>query len=332
MGKFGFMLKALSEGTPKRFGKYIRTASELSGKSRFRAAMDMIVTVVVSGAGPADYLLFEMWNKTIPQRRTFITRSTNNALVKKYNTPEGRALFEDKYLFAQRFSELYGRICLKTDIMTKKEFEDLCATTSKIIYKPLCGTCGKGIEIYDLNHEDVSSLWEKLHSGEVGICEEVVEQCDELSAIYPGSVNTVRFTTIFHDGKCTPIYAFLRIGNGGRFVDNLNSGGMAGKIDLETGEITLPAADKDGKVYSEHPLTGTPIVGFFIPRWDEVKAFAARAAAICPETGYAGWDICIRKNDMVLIEGNGYPGHDILQLPAYTPDGWGMKPLVKDFL
>ena len=39
----------------------------------------------------------------------------------------------------------------------------------------------------------------------------------------------------------------MRIGNGKR-VDNLNSGGMAVIVDMQTGKISTPGADKDGKL------------------------------------------------------------------------------------
>ena len=92
------------------------------------------------------------------------------------------------------------------------------------------------------------------------------------------------------------------------------------------------AEAKDGSLYTGHPQTGTPIVGFSVPHWDQVFRIALEASEVVPEVGYVGWDIAIREGDVVLIEGNSYPGHDILQLPAYTPDNIGMKSLIADFL
>lgn len=51
-----------------------------------------------------------------------------------------------------------------------------------------------------------------------------------------------------------------------------------------------------------------------------------------PQVRYVGWDVAVRENDVLLIEGNSYPGHDILQLPAYTPNGYGLKPILEPYL
>ena len=68
-----------------------------------------------------------------------------------------------------------------------------------------------------------------------GIIEEVIRQHPEISAIYPHSVNTYRIVTVLRDGTAHVAYSFIRIGNGGQFVDNINAGGMAAPIDPETG-------------------------------------------------------------------------------------------------
>ena len=45
-----------------------------------------------------------------------------------------------------------------------------------------------------------------------------------------------------------------------------------------------------------------------------------------------GWDVAVSGDGPQLIEGNHFPGHDILQLPPHVPDRVGMLPRFREFL
>ena len=96
--------------------------------------------------------------------------------------------------------------------------------------------------------------------------------------------------------------AVLRIGNGD-VIDNFASGGMFTMLD-ESGVALYPGVDKQSNVYREHPVTGTPIVGFQVPMYDRVLELTHRLARRTPEAPYVGWDLAITPNGPVVIEGN----------------------------
>ena len=82
-------------------------------------------------------------------------------------------------------------------------------------------------------------IYDEITQKPAGIIEEIVVQNSAISQVYPLAINTVRVVTI-NDGKSvTPVFAFWRIGNNGKFVDNLNSGGMAAILNIEDGSITF---------------------------------------------------------------------------------------------
>lgn len=314
----------------RAFAQLDKTAKK-SGKSKLFIFFDMVWCGLRYGAGPNDYELFEFYNLKPKNRKTYITRGVNNALVKKFNNKEYWHLFDDKEEFNRLFADFMHRDWLPSDTMTLDEFKEFLKGKSEIIYKPAFGTCGKEIEKFSVAGADADGLFKLLIAKEKGVIEEVVYNHSAIREVYPHAVNTVRVVTIFKDGVCTPVFAFWRIGAGGKSVDNLNSGGMAAMLDTKTGTVTLPAADKDGIVYEKHPMTNKDIVGFTIPCWDKVLETVDKAARVVPQIAYVGWDVCVRENDILLIEGNSFPGHDILQLPAYTPNKIGLMDRVYKF-
>lgn len=328
----GFIVKAMKKMDVKGRLEDAREIADRVGKSRFVILADMVTCAVRYGAGPADYRLFELYNKNHKQRSTYITRGMNNTLVKKYNHAASVDIIDNKVEFYKHFSAYTGRAWLPVEGVTAEALADFCQGKDRLLYKPEDGSCGKGIEMIHLDQWNQAQLLAWLQDKGSGLLDEVVIQHPEMAKINPCSVNTVRMVTLRKDGVTKPVFAFLRMGMGGRVVDNLNSDGIAAKLELEDGSIRLPAAGKDGRLHSCHPETGTPIVGFTVPHWEKVLQLAKDASAVVPQVGYVGWDIAVRENDVVLIEGNGYPGHDILQLPAYTPDNIGLKSMIAEFL
>jgi len=301
-------------------------------KSYLTTLADILFCALCYGAGPTDYDLFELYSKTASRRKTYVTRGVNNSLVKKYNNPAYINLFDDKARFNQLFHAYVRREWHKINHLTPAVFEAFCQRSPRFIYKPLCGTCGAQVERFDATEWDTSKLFSHLMQKEEGIIEALIQQSDEMNALYAGSVNTVRIITFTDNQKSTVAGAFLRIGTQGNCVDNINHGGLSAKLSLSDGRIVTPAADKDGGSHLVHPDTKTPIVGFRVPHWDEVIKIALSAATVVPQIGYVGWDVAVCDDCLRLVEGNAYPGHDILQLPAYTQDGIGFKPLWQSYL
>lgn len=316
----------------KRVGADISRVAKKSKKSKAYIFCDMIWSGLKYGAGPLDYDLFEFYSLNSAQRKTYITRGVNNALVKKLNDKEFMHIFDDKSEFNVHFANYINRAWLKTDKMSFEQFEEFFKANTALIYKPIDGTCGRGIEKIVFEDRSAKEIFDELKNKPVGIIEEVIVQHRKLADMYPLAINTARVVTVYKNGVVTPVFAFLRIGNNGKFVDNLNSGGMAAMLNVEDGSISMPASDKTGAVYTRHPYTETEIVGFTLPMWDKVIEVVTGAAKVLPEVGYVGWDIAFSENSVQIIEGNCFPGHDILQLPAYTPTKIGLKPKIEKFL
>lgn len=304
-----------------------------TGKSSIWLFFDMVMCGLRYGAGYNDYRICEFYNLTRQQRETYVTRGVNNRIVQLMNRKDHFHLMDNKCEFNELFADYIHRGWLNMETATDEQFAAFMERRERIITKPMDDTCGHGVEIlHKGDFADLKAMRQRLSELNSGLIEDVIVQHPDVSRLYPHAVNTYRIVTIYAEGKANVVYAFIRMGNGGRPVDNINAGGMAAPINLDTGIIEYPAFDKDSNYFDAHPATGCPIVGYQLPYWQESLDMCLRAAAVVPQIGYAGWDIAVSEDGPQLIEGNPFPGHDILQMPPHVPDKVGMLPRFKQFV
>ena len=326
MKNIGFYIRRIMDMNVGDMFHNIDAIHKKTGRSRLWLLQDMIRCSMKHGSGHVDYEQFEMYNMTDAQRATYLTCGRNNAMVKKYNDPAYNHYLHNKDEFNARFGGYLGR-----DWALLRQKEEAIAFLQKhdtFIIKPLDGSCGAGVEKlctadYGTAQQAYDALWASAGNA---LLEEVIAQHPAVSAIYPNSVNTVRAVTLFKNGKAHVITTCFRMGQGGNHVDNLNAGGLVVPVEESTGIIHQRAMDKEKKVHTHHPSTGTAITGFQFPDWDEAMAMVCRAAEEIPQVGYLGWDVAFSVNGPVLVEGNEYPGNGLLQLPEHTPDKIGIMP------
>ena len=313
--------------------KTVKSVHKKSGIGRVKLFFDIVKCGLKYGAGYKDYELCEWWNLNAEQRATYVTRGINNTIVTLLNNKEYYHILDNKIEFNNKFGEYLGRKWIDMSTATNDTFAAFLEGLDIIISKPTAEACGRGVEKINVaDYPSGDALFDYLKGINSGLCEEFVVQHEAVSALYPRSVNTYRIVTVLTEGVPHIVYAFIRIGNGGRFVDNINAGGMAAPVNIETGIIEYPAFDKDSIYYETHPYTNCPIKGYQLPQWDKAVETVLKAATVVPEVGYVGWDVAATKDGVVLIEGNPFPGHDILQMPPHVPDKIGMLPQFKKYI
>lgn len=311
----------------------VKELNQETQKSRLYLFADIIHCGMKYGAGYCDYKLYQFYELNKAQRSTYLTRGKNNKLVKALNDPRYINRFDNKLVFNQLFSDFVKREFLdmrKTDL---KGFEAFMENKQEVMLKPINGSCGNGIEkLSKQAYESLYDLYKFILFSKSSLLEEVIVQHKDVADINPYSVNTYRIVTVLDKGTVHIVYAFIRIGNQQSVVDNLNAGGMAAPIDITTGQISCPACDKDGNAYKVHPITKATILGRQLPFWKESLEMCKKAAFVIPQVRYVGWDVAVTADGPLLIEGNPFPGHDIVQLPAHTPNRLGILPKFKSFV
>ena len=346
MGNIIYILKRLKTMDTKAMREKINSIHEKTKMSKFAIFMDMQKCARRYGAGYMDYDLYEMYNLTDEQRNTYLTRGRNNELVTRYCDKSKLHYFMNKDEFNKTFNKYIKRDWIKVNGEQKEKVLEFLNKHNTFMAKPIDGGCGKGIK--KINTSSYNSL-EEIYSyltkeGNNFELEEVIEQHPDVAKIYPNAINTVRIVTIVttKDGKSLltipqverknvelephVICSYFRIGNGGKCVDNFNSGGMVAPVDENTGTVLQVAIDKQKNVYEKHPQTGETIKGFKFPFWNEAINLCKEASKEIPEMGYVGWDVAFTPNGPLFVEANEFPGHDIYQLPEHTPNKIGMMP------
>ncbi len=334
MSRLTYFFKRLVKMDWKAMWKTTGLLKQRSGKSRLWLMADMLKCAVKYNAGYIDYKIAQMYNLNEQQRKTVITRGISNTIVRRMNDKAYWHFFDDKSQFNELFKEWIPRKWLLINDETKPEdIAAIAAGETQLIGKPLEGSSGQGIERFtDADWADGPEAFLKLLKDKnIGILEEIVKQHEAMASLCATSVNTCRIATLLGDKQQGIVYAFLRIGNG-KVVDNVDCGGMAARIDLATGTLLTVGADKQGNTFEKHPKTGTPIVGFTIPYWEEAKAMCLEAAKKVPQMRFVAWDVAITPDGPTFIEGNSFPSHAIPQFAAHYPDGIGIMPEFRKFM
>lgn len=333
MSRLQYFSKRLMKIDRKAMWKTTGLLKKRSGKSRLWLMQDMLKCGIRYNAGYVDYKIAQMYRLNDEQRKTVITRGISNDIVRRMNPKEYWHYFDDKAEFNETFSRWISRKWMRINGETTTEaLFEFCRNQSQLIGKPLEGSSGVGIQKFKPDDwSDTEGFLRRLQREEIGILEEVVIQHPRMASLCPTSVNTCRIATLFGDKQQGIVYAFLRIGNG-KVMDNVDCGGMAVRIDLDSGKLLTVGADKQGNTFLKHPITDTTLIGFQIPFWEEAKKMCMEAALVIPQMKFIAWDVAITENGPTFIEGNSFPSHAVPQFAAHYPDGIGILPEFEKFI
>lgn len=313
MNKIKYIFKKLKTMRFKEFYNRAKEIGKKINKSTFYILFDMAKCALIYGSGYMDYFEFEFYLLTDKERSTYLTGRYNNEIVKKYNKKDDWDLLDDKVKFNKLFKDYLGRDFIDLREASFKDFKNFIMGKEKIVTKEIANCGGKGVEVLSIdksnlkNEYNILKLYNSIVKKEQFLVEEYINQHDDLSRLYSGSVNSLRVISFLDDeGKTHIMSSILRIGNNGS-VDNFSSGGMYTFVN-EVGEVYVPAIDEKGNIFDVHPISKCNIVGFKIPNYELVFPLIEKLALLVPTIRYVGWDIVITNDSVIVLEGNQYPG------------------------
>lgn len=243
-------------------------------KSRFSVFVDLLYWYIFYGNDFNDYCTFTFWNKSIAERKAYISLRRNDVLRYAFSTPEVYELFLDKAKFNQRSRKYINRGWLTTVNKSWDEIVKFIIQYRDVIAKPLKDYGGHGVFRICTSSDNykyvLDILEQKIITGEQFIIEEIITNCEKLKNLAPGSLNTIRIVTVLDREKQLHILAaLLRMGNGVALTDNYHDGGMVCVIDSEKSILKGDAYGMNCARYEVHPYSHIKFDGFIIPHFDE---------------------------------------------------------------
>ena len=294
---------------------------EGNAKQTRKLCREIIYCRFMYGILPKEYFIYRFDLLSHEGRMTFVTRSNKYYFYRKFNNKNYAEFLNSKTETLRKFGKFYHRDVLC--VYDENDYPAFCEFIKKhprFIYKPARDYGGHGIKIYNSElYDSAKDLFDLVMFDGVCVCEELIIQGEEIAQFHRESVNTVRIVTYrSDDGVAHPQWCFLRMGAGGSHTDNMSAGGISALIDYETGIICDCGRDYDGNRYVFHPDSGKQLVGFNVPKWDEVKSMIQQLANALPQVRFVGWDLAYTDSGWVFVEGNARPQCVAPQITAYN--------------
>lgn len=259
-----------------------------------------------------DYFELTLFNKSLGERTQYLSYKKARKFAEKVDSCENLRKYESKTAAYKELANFVARDQLMSENCTFQDFSAFFIKHGKGLYKPDALDCGRGIEVWDSEKEDLQTMYNSFIESP-SIIDQLIIQHKKMRELCSKSVNTVRVFTLRNKGEIIVIGAALRMGNGTSVVDNYSAGGLVGAVDLATGRIIADAEDANGKRYAVHPYSGVRIIGFEIPNWEQVIAFTKECAKGFT-LNYAAWDIAIQDDGCALIEVNPNGMTNVIQI------------------
>lgn len=307
------IIKRLKQAIPE-FQEQSQVVAETYGGSTLLWKLDMAWCLLRYGARPIDYVRFEFHKKSNRERNRYLT-IYRYFRMQKFFGAGGQGLsgkVEEYYTLSRFVKRNWLEINSNTPTCLVERFVRNHGTT---IAKPVHGEQGKGVlRIEGIGSPEYQELLSQI--GETPfVIEELIVNSPEIASINPSSLNTIRaYTLVKKDGQTMILAIMLRVGKAGSNVDNWGSGGVGYNFDVETGICVDYGRDKKNNPYIHHPGSNVQMVGYKLPRFDELKKIIIEMSQAVPSARFVGWDIAITPDGFDLVEMNCPGGHDFLQV------------------
>lgn len=211
------------------------------------------------------------------------------------------------------------------DHITRKQAVQICLDVLQsgveIVVKPSGKGGGKGVEfLSSATAEELDNMFKA--KGKLFVVQKAIKQHPEMAKLNPSTVNTIRLTTVLHNGEFKAGAALIKIGSPNVRVDNYKHGGCLLGVNLD-GSVLPWALNIDRERITELPSGVKLGEGGFskVPCFDSVLKTAEKAHFCIPKIKVVSWDIAVDdENEAEIIEAN-FAGdlrmHQVLTGPVF---------------
>jgi hypothetical protein len=201
--------------------------------------------------------------------------------------------------------------------------ELLFSEQESVIYK--VGQSGRGLGIKWFHKQSFQP--DSLRDLRDGVFQTPIEQHPFFDEFTPGSVATLRITSIIDDaGSCSIRGSKLRLGRQqDQHVQSATQVQVA--LNTRTGKLYDIGHDAAWHATNCHPDTSTHFAGKTIPNYDLCIDAVKKLHEQIPFIRCIGWDLTIDKDNKVKVmeynsDHNGIKYHEAVQGPCFADQGW----------
>jgi hypothetical protein len=309
------------------FAKMAARLNRMRDAARFRSVPNQIIDLVTHkvrlNIAPYDYYSLEFYKsgKTWDEKSRYVGKYGSAYWPFESNPLRYNPLFTNKYIEKLLLkgaglptAQLLAIVGENGDIRSREDLVELLQRLPHdVVMKPVSGTHGKKVLVLARGVDGLRAgdeTWTELDvwnhvRGDLQrgfLIEEKLVNSAEIAALYPRSLNTLRVVTVKTlDKRWCLAAAYLRVGAGGRVVDNISAGGILVRVD-EDGRTR--SAHQDGRSIAEHPDTGASLIGVRLEGYRAACDLALEASRKLGFVGTIGWDIAATDRGPVIVEAN----------------------------
>jgi hypothetical protein len=309
------------------FAKIASRLARIRQAARYRSVplqlIDLITHKVKINIAPQDYYAFEFYkgDKTWDEKSRYVGRHGSSYWPFENNPLRYNLLFTHKYVEKLMLkgaglptAQPLAVVGVNGDIRTEEQLRDfLQRLPHDVVVKPISGTHGRNVLVLTRNEGGLfaggkacsaKDVWNHVKSNlESGfLIEEKLTNSPEIASLHSGSLNTFRIVTIKTlDKRWCVAAAYLRVGAGGRVVDNIAAGGILIEVD---GQGRTRKAHHHGQSVTQHPETGAQLIGVQLTGYRAACDLALEASRRLWFVGTIGWDIAATDRGPMIVEAN----------------------------
>lgn len=234
-------------------------------------------------------------------------------LFPRINPPDCCCISEQKTFDSRIFGDFVirplfvfvSRMFLTNDfkvINIKQVNKILSDYNNTIVVKQENGCKGKQVRVIHSSEFTPERLNQNINY----IIQPYIKQYKVLNDLYPDSINTFRVCSYLNDdGSVDILFAILRFGIDGSYVDNISSGGKYIYFSAD-GKPSKYAYDRMGlNIGEQHKNTGYVFSNISIPTFHDMIQKCKNAHTQYPYVRLIGWDVCIDESgNPRLVEWN----------------------------
>lgn len=199
-------------------------------------------------------------------------------------------------------------------LLSTAEFMKNFSSIGEAFVKPTVDSCsGERCAVVNMRNgqDTISSRTASQIIDELGrnfVVQERLHCHPSIVHIYPHSVNTIRIATYRWKNQIYHMPIVMRIGQGGKNVDNVHAGGIFIAVN-DDGTLHSKAFTEFNIQYTAHPNTQVVFENYQIPHVDKIIKAARKLHTCLPQLGCYHWDFSLNEAGIpVLIEVNAEGG------------------------